>query len=47
MHNGTGLSLFISHQNMQDLKVNIEVKSIIKEDTSFILTLPSDPPGGF
>jgi signal transduction histidine kinase len=43
MHSGTGLGLFISHQNMLDHRGTIEVKSNVKEGTTFILTLPSDP----
>jgi signal transduction histidine kinase len=41
---GTGLGLFISHQTMQDHGGTIEVKSQLHEGTSFILTLPADPP---
>jgi signal transduction histidine kinase len=44
MHSGTGLGLFIAHQNMQDHKGTIEVKSRENEGTEFILTLPSNPP---
>ncbi len=43
MHNGTGLGLFIAHQNMQDHGGTIEVKSELNEGTTFILTLPSAP----
>jgi signal transduction histidine kinase len=43
MHNGTGLGLFIAHQNMQDHGGSIEVKSKVNEGTTFTLTLPSDP----
>jgi len=43
MHNGTGLGLFIAHQNMQDHDGTIEVKSAVNKGTTFILTLPSDP----
>jgi len=43
MHSGTGLGLFIAHQNMQDHGGTIEVKSKLNEGTTFILTLPSDP----
>ncbi len=41
MHNGTGLGLFIAHQNMQDHSGNIEVESIINKGTTFTLTLPA------
>ena len=40
MHNGTGLGLFIAHQNMQDHNGIIEVESMIDEGTTFILKLP-------
>lgn len=40
MHNGTGLGLFIAHQNMQDHNGNIEVKSKVNEGSVFTLTLP-------
>ncbi len=40
MHSGTGLGLFIAHQNMQDHGGTIEVKSKVKEWTRFTLTLP-------
>ena len=43
MHNGTGLGLFIAHQNMQDHKGMIEVKSDVNKGTVFILNLPTDP----
>jgi len=43
MHNGTGLGLFIAYQNMKDHGGTIEVKSIENEETTFILTFPSDP----
>jgi len=43
MHNGTGLGLFITHQNIQDHQGTIEVKSEVNKGTTFILTLPSDP----
>jgi len=43
MHNGTGLGLFIAHQNMQDHDGTIEVKSVVNKGTTFILTLPPDP----
>jgi len=41
MHKGTGLGLFIAHQNMQDHGGTIEVKSRENKGTTFILTLPS------
>lgn len=44
MHNGTGLGLFISYQNMQDHNGNIEVKSKVNEGSVFALTLPVDKP---
>ena len=40
MHSGTGLGLFIAHQNMQDHCGTIDVKSKVKEGTTFTLTLP-------
>jgi len=40
MHSGTGLGLFIAHQNMQDHGGTIEVKSKINEGTVFILNMP-------
>ena len=43
IHSGTGLGLFIAHQNMQDHGGTIEVKSKINKGTTFILTLPVDP----
>jgi signal transduction histidine kinase len=44
MHNGTGLGLFIAHQNMQDHNGNIEVKSKVNEGSVFTLTLPVKNP---
>lgn len=44
MHSGTGLGLFIAHQNMQDHGGTIEVKSTPNLETTFILTLPAEPP---
>jgi signal transduction histidine kinase len=44
LHSGTGLGLFIAHQNMQDHGGTIEVKSKIDEGTTFVLTLPSELP---
>ena len=43
MHNGTGLGLFIAHQNIQDHKGTIEVKSEVNKGATFILNLPTDP----
>jgi signal transduction histidine kinase len=40
VHSGTGLGLFIAHQNMQDHDGAIEVKSKVNEGTVFILKLP-------
>ena len=43
MHNGTGLGLFIAHQNIQDHKGTIEVKSEVNEGATFIMDIPTDP----
>jgi len=43
MHRGTGLGLFIAHQNIQDHRGTIEVKSEINKGATFILNLPTDP----
>jgi len=43
IHNGTGLGLFIAHQNMLDHGGTIEAKSKPNEETSFILTFPAEP----
>ena len=43
MHNGTGLGLFIAHQNIQDHEGTIEVKSEVNEGATFIMTIPTDP----
>ncbi|RJR52079.1 MAG: GAF domain-containing protein [Desulfobacteraceae bacterium] len=40
MHSGTGLGLFIAHQNVHDLGGSIEVRSGEKEGATFIVTLP-------
>ncbi len=40
MHSGTGLGLFIAHQNMQDHGGTIDVKSDLDEGSVFTLTLP-------
>jgi signal transduction histidine kinase len=40
LQNGTGLGLFIAHQNVLDHKGEIEVKSNAKEGTTCIITLP-------
>ncbi len=42
MHSGTGLGLFIAHQNMQDHGGSIEVKNVVDGGTRFILGIPSD-----
>jgi signal transduction histidine kinase len=42
-HRGTGLGLFIVHQNIMDHGGTIEVKSRVKEGTRFIVTLPVQP----
>jgi len=47
MHNGTGLGLFIAHQNIQDHKGTIEVQSEVNKGTTFILNLPVDPSVNF
>lgn len=44
IHNGTGLGLFIAHQNMQDHDGIIEVKSNQDEGTIFTLKLPKTFP---
>lgn len=44
IHNGTGLGLFIAHQNMQDHNGTIDVKSKVNEGTVFTLTLPVVKP---
>jgi signal transduction histidine kinase len=43
MHNGTGLGLFIAHQNIQDHKGTIDVHSEVNKGTTFILNLLTDP----
>jgi signal transduction histidine kinase len=40
IHSGTGLGLFIAHQDMQDHGGTIEVKSGDNQGATFILTLP-------
>jgi len=42
MHNGTGLGLFIAHQNIQDHQGTIEVKSEVNKGTTFIINIPTD-----
>lgn len=44
MHNGTGLGLFISHQNIEGHGGRIEVRSQVKEGTEFIITIPFITP---
>ncbi|MBU0699441.1 MAG: GAF domain-containing protein [Proteobacteria bacterium] len=44
IHSGTGLGLFIAHQNMQDHHGIIEVKSDENKGTIFTLKLPKTPP---
>ena len=46
IHNGTGLGLFITYQNMVDLCGEIEVKSRTGHGTSFILNLPENSDSG-
>ncbi len=41
MHSGTGLGLFIAHQNMQDHGGTIDVKSKVRAGATFTLTLPA------
>ena len=43
MHNGTGLGLFVSYQNIRDQGGSIEVESRLDQGTKFILTLPDLP----
>lgn len=43
IHNGTGLGLFIAHQNMQDHGGIIEVRNATNEGTIFTLKLPNTP----
>ena len=42
MHKGTGLGLFIAHQNIKDHQGMIEVRSEVNKGTAFIITLPVD-----
>lgn len=46
MHNGTGLGLFIAHQNVQAHGGTIEARSQVEQGTTFIVTLPMAPPQG-
>ena len=46
MNNGTGLGLFIAHQNMQEHQGSIEVKSLVNEGTTFVLDMPLDQSAG-
>jgi polar amino acid transport system substrate-binding protein len=43
LHDGTGLGLFVSHQNIQEQGGTIEVESRIGRGTRFILKLPDLP----
>jgi signal transduction histidine kinase len=43
MHSGTGLGLFISHQNMQDHGGVIQVRNQAKQGAIFTLILPNTP----
>jgi len=43
-YNGTGLGLFIAHQNIQDHGGHIEVQSLPEQNTTFTLYIPADPP---
>ncbi|MCF8052374.1 MAG: GAF domain-containing protein [Desulfobacterales bacterium] len=43
MHSGTGLGLFVSHQNMQDQGGTIEVESLMGRGARFVLKLPDLP----
>ncbi len=43
MHSGTGLGLFIAHQNMQDHGGMIEIRSDTSGGTIFTLNLPNTP----
>jgi signal transduction histidine kinase len=44
IHSGTGLGLFIAHQNMQDHGGTIDVKSELDQGSVFMLTLPDRNP---
>jgi len=44
IHNGTGLGLFIAHQNIVDHGGTIEVDSKPEQGAAFIMTLPLKPP---
>ena len=44
IHKGTGLGLFIAHQNIQDHSGSIHVKSKPNEGATFRLNLPMNPP---
>jgi signal transduction histidine kinase len=46
LHSGTGLGLFVSHQNIQEHGGTIEVKSKVNKGTTFILTLPCNSSEG-
>lgn len=44
MHSGTGLGLFIAHQNIRDHGGTIEVRSEVDHGTTFTINLPLNPP---
>jgi signal transduction histidine kinase len=44
MHSGTGLGLFIAHQNVQAHGGTIEAKSQVDQGTTFVVTLPAMTP---
>lgn len=44
IHNGTGLGLFITYQNIEDHNGTIEVRSRENEGTTFIIKLPNSHP---
>jgi len=43
-NSGTGLGLFVSHQNVHDQGGSIEVESSVGRGTRFVVTLPDHPP---
>lgn len=44
MHSGTGLGLFIAHQNVQDHEGTIDVVSSPGKGATFRITIPTNPP---